>query len=96
MKLYVYNELNRIVGIVTYNNILDNERMELMNCHRGITKLKTGEYVLIDSDETHYKAYTVSDYIAFEAILDSGHDELLDEAKFLPLRRFLSDLSVEA
>ena len=94
MKLYVKNDFDHIIGVVAYNNILDNSRNE-SNYHRGITKLRTGEYVLIDSDETYYKAYTVSDYTAFEAILESGHEELLTEPRFASLRRFLPDIATE-
>ena len=93
MKIYVQNENDRIIAAVEYNNLLDNENSVY---HRGITKLRSGEYVLMDSDElSYYKAYTVDDYVAFEAILTSGHEELLQTDKFKPLYRFYDELTTE-
>ena len=94
MKLYVKNDYDHIIGVVEYNNILDNPNNDT-NYHRGIAKLRTGEYVLIDSDETYYTARAVSEYVAFEAILESGHDELLTEPRFVALRKFLDDIATE-
>ena len=45
MKLYVHDDFGRIVGIVSYNENLDHGNSPY---HRGITRLRSGEYVLID------------------------------------------------
>ena len=92
MKLYVHDDFGRIVGTVSYNEILDHSNSAY---HRGIARLRTGDYVLIDSDGVEYKAYTVSDYIAFQAILEAGCEDLLDDPKFADLKRFWDDLATE-
>ena len=40
----------------------------------------------------YYKAYTVPDYTAFQAILEDGCEDLLDDPKFADLKRFWDDL----
>ena len=92
MKLYVHDDFGRIVGIVSYNENLDHGNSPY---HRCITRLRSGEYVLIDSDGVEYKAYTVSDYRAFQAILEAGCEDLLDDLKFVDLKRFWDDLATE-
>ena len=92
MKLYVHDDFGRIVGIVSYNDILDHGNSPY---HRGITRLHSGEYVLIDSDGVEYKACTVSDYVAFQAILEADCEDLLDDPKFADLKRFWDDLATE-
>lgn len=52
MKLYVHDDFGRIVGIVSYNENLDHGNSPY---HRGITRLRSGEYVLIDSAGSNTK-----------------------------------------
>lgn len=94
MKLYVYNDYDKIIGVVSDNNLLENGAM-YPSYHKGITKLQTGEYVLIDSDGENYRAHTVDDETAFQAILEAGREDLLTVPKFASLNRFCKGLSRE-
>lgn len=94
MKLYVYNDYGKIIGVVSDNNLLENGAM-YPSYRRGITKLQSGAYVLIDSDGESYRAYTVDDETAFQAILEAGREDLLTVPKFVSLNRFCKGLSRE-
>ncbi|MGL5711556.1 MAG: hypothetical protein ACRCX2_00935 [Paraclostridium sp.] len=60
--------------------------------HKGITKLKNGKYVIIEtSDWQNMKnfAYIVSEKEALQEILRSENQELLDTIKFKPLKKIM-------
>ena len=56
----------------------------------GITKLKSGPYVLIrleeDDDGEQLSAKIVSDRVAFNNIIDAGKDNMLNEPKYARLK----------
>ena len=88
-----------IVARVRYNQALDewdgrNWTSGGVGQHLGITKLKTGEYVLIHGTQWQGAkdyAYIVSDMEALQAILAAGQAELLDMKKYKKLK----DLAAE-
>lgn len=96
-KIKVYNnDLDKeVVAHVEYNTLLDTWDENNNHCnggmgrHLGITKLGNDTFVLIHgtdwTGETDY-AICVSDKEALQAILQSDHIELLEEAKFKTLK----------
>lgn len=99
-KVTVY-DCGKIVGQVEYNSILDywdgkNYTGGSTGRHLGITQLrKSGMYVLIHGTqwqgERNY-AEVVTDKEALDAILKSGHEELLEEKKFARLKALYEEL----
>lgn len=93
-KVNVYRNGCELIGVVNYNNNLDYfEGMNLQNggvgCHKGITKLRDGSFVIIigsdyQGDSNH--AYVASDEEALTEIIESGNLELLDLRKFKSLK----------
>ncbi len=65
--------------------------------HKGITKLKDGDYVIIESTQHQGQqdfAYIVSDQEALEEVL-KGHPELLETKKFARLKKLAEDTMLE-
>lgn len=89
-----------VVARVNHNRRLDrwdgsNWSSGYLGMHLGITRLRSGEYVLIhisDWSGEHDWAETVSDERALQAILKSGNTDLLDEAMFRPLQALAESL----
>ena len=96
-KVNVYDG-ERIVARVKYNELLDSwdgndYSSGSTGHHLGITKLKSGKFVLIYGtawEGERNTASVVSDEEALFAVLESGHDELLDQPKYARLKA-LSD-----
>ena len=85
-----------VVGQVRYNECLDFWdgvcwSTGSQGSHLGITKRMDGHYVLIhkyeySSGAVDYSANTVSNREALNAILETGHEELLERKKFQRLK----------
>ena len=67
-------------------------------CHKGITKLKDGSFVIIETSQwsgSKDYAYVVSDKEALREILRSGNEELLELKRFRKLKEFSENLLKE-
>jgi hypothetical protein len=105
-KVPVYNNVldRQVIARVRYNQRLDrwdgsNWSNGCVGRHLGITRLQDGRYVLIYGTEWQGErdyGLVVSDREALEAILNSGNDELLEEAKFAQLKKLAETLIKEA
>jgi len=101
-KVNVYENGN-IVARVKYNQDLDfwdgnNLTSGSTGLHLGITKLRDGRYVLIYGTQwqgNRDQAEVVSDREALDAILRTGHEELLEEKKYAPLKELMEQELVE-
>ena len=88
-----------IIARVRYNADLDhwdghNNTCGSVGRHLGITKLKTGEYVLIHGTQWQGERDTaeiVSPMDALQAILQSGNVELLETKKFSGLKKLAEE-----
>ena len=93
-RVNVLNEVGEVVSRVRYNANLDywdgrNWTNGGVGRHLGITKLKTGEYVLIygtDWQGEKDSAEIVPDNVALQAILKSGNSDILKMKKFASLK----------
>ena len=102
-KIPVYDDDGRIVSRVNRTTNLDfwdgrNWTSGSAGHHMGITRLKDGRYVLIYISQWQGErdsAEIVSDEEALEAILRTGHEELLDEPRFHRLRELAESTLVE-
>lgn len=94
----VYNSEGDVIGQVEYNDNLDywdgrNYTNGGTGLHKGLTRLSTGEYVLIhgtqwQGDRDH--AETISAERALQEILKSENQSLLKEKKFSELNELYS------
>lgn len=78
-----------VLARVKINTILDSSNLG-KGCHLGITRLrKTGQHVLIHSNDKEEIGYGVitSHEDAMDAVVQSGHLELLEESKFSILKK---------
>ncbi|HAZ38146.1 MAG TPA: hypothetical protein DCY71_09940 [Clostridiaceae bacterium] len=95
----VVNEFGDLTAVVKYNNDLDfcnggNFNCGSTGCHLGITKLKDGKYVLIhgtDWEGERDYAEIATDAEALDAIVTTGHTELLEKKKFEPLKKLYEE-----
>lgn len=93
----------KIVARVRYNACLDywdgrNWTSGGLGRHLGVTKLKDGRYVLIHgTDWQGEKDYAeiVSPEEALQAILKTGHAELLETKKFRDLKKLYEETLIE-
>jgi len=94
----VYDEEGQVIGKVRYNTDLDLLGGGRTGRHQGIAKLKNGRYVLIHGTERKGErdsAEVVTAEEALQAILKSGHDELLETKKFKELKRLYEKTVLE-
>lgn len=85
---------DEVVAMVRYNSNLDywdgrNWTCGGTGCHKGLTKLKDGRYVLIHGSDwqgVRDHAEIISTDQALQEILKSGNTELLDTKKFKALK----------
>ena len=94
-RVNVYDDEGNVIGKVRYNAALDFWDGRNYTCgstgrHEGITKLKDGRYVIIHGTQWQGEkdsAEVVSPEEALQAILKSGHDDLLNTKKFKDLKK---------
>ena len=102
-KVPVYDEENNIIARVEYNNNLDywdgrNNTNGGVGYHKGLTKLKNGQYVLINGTQWQGdkdSARIISAKEALQLILHSGNEELLERKKFKDLKELSKNLEQE-
>jgi hypothetical protein len=90
----VYDENGRVIAMVKANNNLDwwdgsNYTCGSTGRHKGLTRLKTGEYVLIHGTQWQGErdwAEIITPEQALQEILKSGNMELLEEERFSELK----------
>ncbi|WP_097034507.1 hypothetical protein [Clostridium tertium] len=96
----VYDDDNTIIGRVNYSTNLDFYDGRNFTCgtpcqHKGLTKLRNGNFVLIRtsnwSDSPDY-AEIISDGQALQEILNSGNTELLEEKRFIKLKKLYEEM----
>ena len=104
VKLYKSKENANFFGSpissVAYNDKLgnwDGQKYceEDFGFKKGITKLRSGSYVLIEDPPSYNGrayAYKISDKEALDEILESGHKELLDQKKFDRLKELYKSM----
>ena len=98
-KVAVRDKDENYVAEVEYNNNLDvwngnNYTNGGPGRHLGITKLKSGSYVLIHGTQWQGESDTaeiVSDRVALNAIMQSDNLKMLDDPKYARLKRLLVD-----
>jgi len=77
-------------NLIKYEERFESEGFSTGITTLGITKLKSGSYVLIelkaDEEAECRSAKIVSDRAAFNAITDTGNDYMLDEPKYARLK----------
>lgn len=96
-------KLGRIIARVNYNANLDFDDGSNMTCgetgrHLGITCLHDGRFVLIHGTQWQGErpwAEVVDDTKALDAILRTGHSELLSDPKFAPLKALAESTLIE-
>lgn len=92
-KVNVY-EFGEVVARVEYNSNLDFWDGRNWTCgstgrHKGLTKLKDGRYVLIYGTQWQGErdyAEIITTEEALQEVLQSGNDELLENARFAELK----------
>ena len=95
MKVNVCDENGNVIARVENNNNLDFYDGSNWTCgstgrHKGLTKLKDGRYVLIHGTQWQGEedcAEIITAEEALQQILRSGNDELLEENRFIELKR---------
>lgn len=96
----VYDDDNKIIGRVNYSTNLDFYDGHNFTCgspgkHEGLTKLRNGQFVLISTsnwqDSKDY-AKIISDNQALQKILKSGNLELLEEKRFIKLKKLYEEI----
>lgn len=98
-KVPVFDEYGEVIAQVEYNENLDfwdgnNHTCGSTGRHMGLTKLASGNYVLIHGTQWQGESDTaeiVSAKQALSAILRSGNDELLEEEKFKDLKELMEE-----
>jgi len=99
-RVNVYDDEGNVIGKVRYNADLDFWDGRNWTCgstgrHQGITKLKDGRYVIIHGTQWQGErdtAEVVTAEDALQAILKSGHDDLLDTKKFKALKKLHAEI----
>jgi hypothetical protein len=96
----VYNDYNKIIGRVNYSENLDclyngNFQNGGVGLHKGLAKLKNGNYVLIygsnwQGDRDYAKIISKTD--ALDEIIESKNLSLLDEPRFKELKDLYDSL----
>jgi len=102
-RVNVFDDEGNVIGRVRYNADLDfwdgrNWTSGSTGMHQGITKLKDGRYVLITGTQWQGEkdsAAVVTPEEALQAILKSGHAELLDTKKFKDLKKLHAEATEE-
>lgn len=98
--VYVYNDNNKIIGQVKYNNNLDNFDGHVFSCgcfgrHKGLCKLKNGKFALIYGTdwfkESNY-AKIISPEDAAQEVIKSRNMKLLEDAKFRELKPIVDNI----
>jgi hypothetical protein len=97
----VYDENGKVVGRVNYNSIWTTGTVTTTTCgstgrHWGSQSWKDGRFVLIHGTQWQGEqdtAEVVTAEEALQAILSSGNEELLEEARFSELKK-LNDESM--
>lgn len=98
--VYVYNDNNKIIGQVKYNNNLDNFDGHVFSCgcfgrHKGLCKLKNGKFALIYGTdwfkESNY-AQVISRIDAAQEIIKSGNIHLLQDIRFKELKPIVDNI----
>ena len=85
---------NRLLDFFDGQNYTDGRP----GCHKGITKLQDGKYVIIETSQwpgAKDYAYVVSDKEALREILKSGNEELLELKRFRKLKELSENLLKE-
>lgn len=98
-----YTNESAVVGRVRYNADLDywdgrNFTNGGTGRHKGIAKLKNGQYVIINGTQWQGEkdtAYIVTDEEALQEILKSGNSELLETKKFKNLKKLMENNLIE-
>lgn len=94
VNVYSDESRNDLIGVVNYNQNLDyvvgtNWQNGSVGYHKGITKLKNGEFVIIrgsDWQGDNNYAYVVSNTEALDEIIKSGNLQLLESKRFKELK----------
>jgi len=97
------DEDKRVIARVEYNNNLDylvnsNYQNGGTGRHKGLTKLKNGNYILIHGTQWQGErdyAEVISKERALQEILDSKNIELLDELRFSELNELMNETLIE-
>ena len=93
-RFTVYDGNNQAISRVRFNDNLDTWDGRNWNCgsvgmHKGLTKLRTGEYVLIRASQWQGEGGTaeiIEPLDAIKEIIHSGNIELLELKKFRGLK----------
>jgi hypothetical protein len=99
VNVYSNESYETVIARVRYNQDLDRWDGRNYTCgstgrHLGITKLKTGEYVLIHGTQWQGErdtAVIVDPMTALQEILKSGNEELLETKKFIDLKKLAEE-----
>ena len=99
VNVYADEFMEEVIARVRYNQNLDFWDGRNFTCgspgrHKGITKLKTGEYVIIYGTQWQGEkdyAVTVDPMTALQEILKSGNAELLETKKFKDLKKLAEE-----
>lgn len=102
-KVNVYNHDNDIIARVEYNSNLDFWDGSNWTCgstgrHKGLTKLKNGQFVLIHGTQwqgDRNYAEVISAEQALQEVLSSENEELLDNPRFKDLKKLYEDNMLE-
>ena len=102
-RVNVFDEDGNVIGRVRYNADLDFWDGRNWTCgstgrHQGIAKLKDCRYVLIHGTQWQGERDTaelVTAEEALQAILKSGHDDLLETKKFKDLEKLHAETMAE-
>lgn len=97
-KVNVY-EYGGVIARVRYNSNLDYWDGSNWTCgstghHKGLTKLKNGQYVLIHGTQWQGEqdwAEAITADQALQEVLQSGNTELLDKPKFSELKKLYEE-----
>jgi translation initiation factor IF-1 len=99
----VYNEYGEVVAQVKYSENLDFWDGSNYTCgstgrHKGLTRLKSGDYVLVhgtqwQGERDHAEIITAEE--ALQEILRSGNIELLEEKRFAELKELYEKTMLE-
>jgi hypothetical protein len=102
-KVNVYNEYGEVVATVKYSENLDYWDGNNYTCgstgrHKGLTRLKSGDYVLVhgtqwQGERDHAEIITAEE--ALQEILRSGNIELLEEKRFAELKELYEKTMLE-
>lgn len=96
----IYDENDQIIGRVNHSTNLDFYDGRNFSCgsvgnHKGLTKLKNGNYVLINGTDwqgCRDEAEIISSKQALQEILHSGNINLLEEKRFAELKKLYDNM----